>query len=650
MHELIECLNKASQKYYLDGTSDLSDYEYDRLYNELHDLESDTGIVYNNSPTQHVGCEVKNELREVKHTHPMLSLNKCHSVEELKRFAANESCYISSKCDGLTITLEYENGELIKAETRGNGEVGNDVLHNAKTISNIPQRISFKNRFTIDGEVIIGYDVFTRINAKLESQGEDKYRHPRNLAAGSLNLLDSRIAKDRAMRFIAWRMIDGIECDSNMKRLDIADELGFETVPRWEYPNKKSIETILNEVKIRSQDLNIPIDGAVMAIDSIKKGNSLGFTNKFPKHSIAYKYEDELHETILRNIEWNTSKTGLVNPIAIFDPVDLDGAITTRATLHNVSIIKNLQIGIGDTILVRRANGVIPKIEENTTRSDTYVFPETCPSCGEKLMLAKENDSEVLMCVNEDCPSRLLAKLTHFCSRNAMDIESLSESTLEKFMNLGWIKNFYDIYQLKEHKEEMKRLPGFGSKKVDKILDGIEASRHVSLERFINALSIHGIGQKQSKTLKNYFENDYRALIRAFEENFDFSKLEGFGKSQKTRLFQWYKTRYLADKIQVLSELMIFENPQNQSENHTLLGKKIAITGKLETFPNRETLIEKVESCGGIVVNGVNSKTNYLVNNDVNSCSSKNTKAKQSGVAIVTELQLIEMMGGSHED
>lgn len=448
MKSLIEELNNASIAYYT-STPIMSDYDWDKKYEELQMLENQENIIFPNSPTQNVGYTISDKLNEVKLDHLMLSLDKTKSINDLKQFAGNKQCIVSVKCDGLSTTLKYIRGELVSAVTRGNGYEGTDVLQNALTIKNIPKKIPYDDELIIDGETIIGWDTFNEINSKIKPPDE-KYKHPRNLVSGSLRLLDSKEAAKRNMRFIAWRVIKGFEHKFVYEDLQSAKVCGFEVVPMLVYSNsdKDSLQGILEKIKDLADANNIPYDGAVMAYDDYDYGESLGKTDKFFRHSISYKYEDQLYETVLKDIEWNTSKTGLINPVAVFEPIDLDGAITTRATLHNISYIKKLSLGIGDRIRVYRSNKVIPKVHDSIDKSNNFTIPSKCPICGGETKIVKENDSEVLMCMNDYCQGKLLGKLSHTVSRNALNVDNLSEATLEKFISLGWLNSIKSIYHL----------------------------------------------------------------------------------------------------------------------------------------------------------------------------------------------------------
>lgn len=646
MKELIEKLNEACDTYYNKNKPTMSDYEFDQLYSKLITMEKETGITYANSPTQNIGYEVKSELEEVKHNHPMLSLDKCHDESDLIKFASDNDCVLSVKCDGLTTSLRYLDGKLVSAETRGNGISGSNVLHNVLTISNVPQTISYLGELIVDGETVIDYNSFAKINESLPD--EDKYRHPRNLASASLTLLDSAIAAKRKMKFIGWKVIKGFDdIDSNFFKLKEVEKLGFDIVPMWTYTNlsadKDNITDILENLKDRADNIGLPMDGAVMSIDSISYGNSLGTTGKFPRHSIAYKFEDELFETVLEDIEWNTSKTGLINPIAKFQAVDLGGAVTTKATLHNISYIKGLQLGIGDTILVRRANGVIPKVHDNLTRSGKFELPTECPICGGNVEIHNENGSETLYCTNSSCKGKLLGKLTHFVSKNAMNIDNLSEATLEKFITMGWLNNFIDIYYLQDHIQQMSVLEGFGIKSVTKLMSAIDKSRNTTLDRFIYSLSIPLIGRTASKTISKYFNGDFDKFYDSWKNGFDWNKLDDFGANMDTQMRKFVLDNDLM--IKKLADLMEFENPMVVTDDlKDLSGLTFVITGSVNHYNNREELKADIEARNGKVSGSVSAKTSYLINNDIESNSGKNKKAKELGVSIITEEQFMEMV------
>lgn len=646
MKQLIKELNNASYAYY-NQVPIMPDYEWDKMYDELINLEEETGIVLSNSPTHNVGYSVADELKEVEHNHPMLSLDKTKSVDELIEFIGDKDCFLSVKADGLTTSLHYINGKLIGAETRGNGVRGVECLHNVLTMKNVPKEIPYKDELIIDGETIIGWDTFRKINDKLSE--DKKYKHPRNLVSGSLQLLDSKEAANRNMRFVAWRVIKGFEHKIPSKDLFKAKDIGFEIIPILKSPKinqKKELVILLNQIRESANSHNIPYDGAVMAVDDYKIADSMGRTDKFFRHSMAYKYEDELFETVLTDIEWNTSKTGLINPVAIFEPVDLNGAITTRATLHNITYIKDMMLGVGDRIRVYRSNMVIPKVHDSIDKSGNFKIPNKCPICGQPTKIVKKNDSEVLMCENPDCKGKLLGKLVHATSRNALDIENLSKSTIEKFINLGWLTSIKDIYYLKCHENEMKTLEGFGKKSVEKLLSSIEKSRNTTLDRFIYSLSIPMIGKTVSKLIAEKVNYSIREFITTMETKraVYFSSLDGISDKKISSIDSyWYK---YSNIVYELSKEFNFESPYVILDEipNTLQGKTFVVTGSVHHYKNRDELKANIVAHGGTVVGSVSSKTSYLINNDINSTSSKNQKAKLLNIPIISEEEFLSMI------
>lgn len=646
MKQLIKELNNASYAYY-NQVPIMPDYEWDKMYDELINLEEETGIVLSNSPTHNVGYSVADELKEVEHNHPMLSLDKTKSVDELIEFIGDKDCFLSVKADGLTTSLHYINGKLIGAETRGNGVRGIECLHNVLTMKNVPKEIPYKDELIIDGETIIGWDTFRKINDKLSE--DKKYKHPRNLVSGSLQLLDSKEAANRNMRFVAWRVIKGFEHKIPSKDLFKAKDIGFEIIPILKSPRinqKKELVILLNQIRESANSHNIPYDGAVMAVDDYKIADSMGRTDKFFRHSMAYKYEYELFETVLTDIEWNTSKTGLINPVAIFEPVDLNGAITTRATLHNITYIKDMMLGVGDRIRVYRSNMVIPKVHDSIDKSGNFKIPNKCPICGQPTKIVKENDSEVLMCENPDCKGKLLGKLVHATSRNALDIENLSKSTIEKFINLGWLTSIKDIYYLKCHENEMKTLEGFGKKSVEKLLSSIEKSRNTTLDRFIYSLSIPMIGKTVSKLIAEKVNYSIREFITTMETKraVYFSSLDGISDKKISSIDSyWYK---YSNIVYELSKEFNFESPYVILDEipNTLQGKTFVVTGSVHHYKNRDELKANIVAHGGTVVGSVSSKTSYLINNDINSTSSKNQKAKSLNIPIISEEEFLSMI------
>lgn len=645
-------LNRASEAYYNTGQPIMSDYEFDKKIEELKQWEEETGIVLSNSPTHNVGYLVADELKEVKHNHLMLSLDKTKSVDELIEFLGDKNGFLSVKCDGLTTSLHYINGELIGAETRGDGVAGTECLQNVLTMKNVPKEIPYKDELIIDGETIIGWDTFREINDKLPE--DKKYKHPRNLVSGSLQLLDSKEAASRNMRFVAWRVIKGFEHKSVFFDLKRAESNGFEIVPMWSYSNnssdKENLSKMLEDLRYEADFHNIPYDGAVMAVDDYKIAESMGRTDKYFRHSKAYKYEDELFETVLTDIEWNTSKTGLVNPVAIFELVDLNGAITTRATLHNITYIKDMMLGIGDRIRVYRSNMVIPKVHDSIDKSGNFNIPSKCPICGQPTRIIKENDSEVLICENPDCKGKLLGRLVHAASRNALDIENLSESTIEKFINLGWLNSIKDIYHLSNHENDMKTIDGFGKKSVEKLLNSIEKSRKTTLDRFLYSLSIPLLGKSASQdiaencTIENTSSigNFMQIMITDGAEHF--RSISGIGDSLINSLNSYFNIH--CSEIFELTKEFKFDKPNIVLDEtpKTLQGKTFVVTGSVNHYKNRDELKADIVVHGGTVVGSVSSKTSYLINNDINSTSSKNQKAKSLNIPIISEEDFLKMI------
>lgn len=656
MKELVILLNKHRDNYYNKQKPTISDKEYDDLFDKLKELEKETGIVMSNSPTITVGYEVKSELKKVRHNHPMLSLDKTKSEEDLVRFLNNHDGLVMLKLDGLTVSLRYLDGKLVSAETRGNGEIGEDILHNAKVFTNIPLTIDYKDELIVDGEAIITYDEFEKINSKLSE--DNKYKNPRNLVSGSVRQLDSKIAAKRNIKFIAWKAVKGISDNSFTNCLAILNGLGFDVVPFHSIPKDMiSIDSVsmFNEIlKKEAYNKKIPIDGTVVSYDDVKYGEYLGATGHHLKSQIAFKFYDEVYETTLKDIDWTLGKTGQITPTAIFEPVEIDGTIVSRASVHNISILTQLDLHVGDIIEVYKANAIIPQIKRNISSEermalrkdlDYIVIPATCPICGGNTEIKQDNNSKVLMCTNHNCEGKLLGKLTHFVSKNAMDINGLSESTLEKFIELGWLTSFIDIYFLNVNRYEMMKLDGFGEKSVNKLLDAIEASKRTTLDRFIYALSIPLIGRSASKTISRYFNGDYDRFISETTnpyEWFNWSILADFGDAMHDEMWMYLKNN--KDMIEELASYLTFEKLQIVQNSKSLNGFTFVITGLLNHFANRDEAKEKIESLGGKVSGSVSAKTSYLVNNDINSTSGKNKKAKELNVPIITEEELIEML------
>lgn len=644
--DLVNRLNKASYEYYNTGHPIMDDAEFDYLLDELQRLEAESGIVLKNSPTINAGSKVAKEQKKITHEHQMLSLDKIHSVDEIKKFLGKESGIASIKLDGLTVSATYINGKLTRLETRGNGEVGTDIMIHKNSIEGLPKKIKHTGKYVVDGECIVTYDRFYDINATL---GEDeKFSNPRNMASGSLNLLDSNVSAKRGLTFLVWNVIEDTELFKNdMKsNFDNASSLGFFVVPHtclYHYDDATLNDT-LAQMKAQAGFYGYPMDGVVFSYIDIQYGKSLGKTGHHFNHSVAYKFEDELYETKLTDIEWSTSKSGLVNPVAVFKPVDLDGAITTRATLHNISYIENLQLGIGDTIRIFRANMVIPKVYDNLTKSNTWELPTKCPNCGGNVEVHNENGSKTLHCTNPDCPSKLLGKLVHFCSKNAANIDGMSEATLQLLVDRKWVTSFKDLYNLKENQINLWKYHtvGFGERSVQKLLDAIEKSRNISLSNFIYSLSIPLIGHSASKDIANFFDNDYEKF-RKYSITTHYTQIDGFGEIMNDSLHQWLRENHLM--MELLASEFTFEKVEDKSSGVDFSEKVFVITGSLVHYKNRDELVEVIEKSGGKVSGSVSAKTSYLLNNDINSTSSKNRKAKELGVPIITEDDFIKMIG-----
>jgi len=653
IRELIKRLNQYRDSYYNKSVSEISDHEYDNLFDELKKLEEETNIVMSNSPTHTVGYEVKSKLKKVKHSHPMLSLDKTKLIDDLKKFAGDKDCLLMCKMDGLTVLLTYENGELIQAETRGNGEEGEIITHNAIIFENIPLHIDYKGHLETEGEAIITYDDFEKINNNLPE--DERYKNPRNLVSGSVRQLDSNIAAQRHIKFIVWKVPeieDGINSDNAfLFRLIFAKDLGFDIVPFYSYSNntsdKENCEYLIENLKEQSKIKGYPIDGLVMTYNDISYGESLGKTGHHPKHSIAYKFYDDVYPTRLLDVEWTMGKTGTLTPTAVFEPVETEGTMVERASLHNLSIMKDLGIiSKYQEIGVYKANMIIPQVDyakkvDNVTVEEEIKIPKICPICGAKTQVVKDNDTEVLICTNPNCTGKLLGKLSHFVSKNAINIYGLSEQTLQKFVDLGWLNSFQDIYHLSEHKEEMYKLDGFGKKSVDKLLDSIEKSRNTSLDRFIYGLCIPMIGKTASKDIANHFNYDYETF-RQYGIVTHYKGINGFGDSMNDSIHNYLRNSHMM--VEMLADEFEFAKVEKTSSNINLLNKTFVITGSLNHYKNRDELVSVIEGLGGKVSGSVSSKTSYLINNYITSTSGKNKKANDLGIPIISEEEFIKMI------
>lgn len=641
-------LNKASEAYYNTGQPIMSDAEFDNKLEELRQWEEETGIVLSNSPTHNVGATVLDSIKEVTHKTPMLSLEKCHSVEEIIKFANNHNLVASVKLDGLTIRLTYKEGNLILAESRGNGTIGSDVTEHVKQFTNVPLHINKEGTYIIDGEALIKLDDFAEIN----KNGE--YKNSRNLAAGTLSSLDTSIVKDRKLSWYAWEVVEGDSDNSFYKRLLNAQNLGFDVVPCYNITinefNQLQIH-IDNFINIAEKE-NLPQDGVVFKFDDVEYGKSLGNTSHHFRNGIAYKIFNDSVETELVDVEWTMGKTGSLCPTAVFSPIEIEQTIVERASLHNISIMKQI-LGnpwVGQHIGVFKANLIIPQIrwsEEDNEHTKNYIdIPHTCPICGQPTRITKDNDSEVLYCTNESCHGKLLGKLTHAVSKNALNIDGLSESTIEKFINLGWLNSIKDIYHLSDHENEMKILDGFGKKSVEKLLNSIEESRNTSLERFIYSLSILLIGKSASKMIAEAVDYEFGEFMRVMTLTGAeyFKNIPGVGDTLIKSLDNYFNKH--CSKIWELSKEFTFEKPNLILDEipNTLQGKTFVVTGSVNHYKNRDELKADIVAHGGKVSGSVNSKTDYLINNDLESNSSKNKKAKELGIKIISEDQFLEMI------
>ena len=645
IRELIGTLRAAGRAYYQESREIMSNFEYDKLYDELVSLEKETGIVFANSPTQNVGYEVVSALPKERHEKPMLSLNKTKSVEELADWLGGQTGLLSWKMDGLTIVLTYQNGTLVKAVTRGNGEIGEVITANAKAFVNVPLNISYQGELILRGEAIIRYSDFEKINEQIEDV-DAKYKNPRNLCSGSVRQLNSEITAQRQVHFYAFSLVkaDGIDFKNSRKeQFEWLKTQGFEVVEYHEVTK----ETLPETVKMYSEAIaenDTPSDGLVLLYDDIAYGQSLGRTAKFPRDSIAFKWADEIQETKLLYIEWSASRTGLINPVAVFEPVELDGTTVSRASVHNISIMEALELGAGDRITVYKANMIIPQIADNLTRSGVRDIPEVCPVCGGQTEVRRINDVKSLYCTNPDCQAKKIKSFTLFTSRDALNIAGLSEATLEKFIGVGMIHEYADIFHLDRHQEEIVEMDGFGQKSYDNLIAAAEKASHTTLPRMVYGLGVAGIGLANAKMICRHFKNDFEAMRHATVE--ELVEIDGIGEvlaQAWTAFFSDGKNNAIVDHL--LAELTFEAGDEESSEgaDEAFAGMNFVITGSLEHFKNRKELQELIERRGGKVTGSVTSKTNYLINNDVASSSSKNKKARELGVPILSEEEFLKL-------
>lgn len=658
MKQLVDRLNAYRDAYYNKNESLVSDQEYDALFDKLAALEQETGIVYANSPTATVGYEAVSKLQKVTHNHPLLSLGKTTNMGEFCDYFEGKPMNLMAKMDGLTASVVYRDGVLVSAESRGNGEVGEDITHTARTFCNLPQKIPFRGELIVDGECIIDYPTFRRINQEEETE----YKNPRNLVSGTVRQLDSRVSARRGVKFIAWKLYQALDESGNplpatqtySAAFALLDKLGFEVVPNVylenRYPDEETrraeLEQVMEQLQQDCAAKGFPIDGLVGSFNDVAYGLSLGSTGHHPKHSLAFKFYQDRNETVLRNIEWSTNRTGQVNPVAIFDPVEIDGTTVSRASLNNVSIIKELELGLGDTITVIKANQIIPMVTDNLTRSASYVFPTVCGSCGEELELRNDNGREMLYCVNPHCPAIRLDQITYFVSRDAMNILGLSQERLKLLIDRGFVKDFADIYHLDAHREELMEMERLGQDSVDNLLAAIDASRECRLSNVLTAIGIPTIGKNNAKLLAAQCAGEGNPLERFLElakDNFDWTVLDGFGDIMSTAINQFVAEN--EGRIRPLLSVLHIA-PEKVRESGGLGGKSFCITGKLLHYPNRDALVSDIEKNGGKVVSGVSAKTDYLITNDKDSGSSKNQKAAKFGTKIISEDEFLALIAG----
>lgn len=645
MHTLVETLNKAAKAYYQDASEIMSNYEYDALYEELEKLEKETGITLSNSPTVRVGYEVLSELPKERHEKPMLSLDKTKEISSLKEFLGAKKAVISWKLDGLTIVLTYRDGSLYKAVTRGNGEIGEVITNNAKVFCNIPLQIAHKGELILRGEAVIGYRDFEKINEEIEDV-DAKYKNPRNLCSGSVRQLNNEITAKRNVQFYAFSLVkaDGVDFgNSRMQQFSWLERQGFEVVEHY-LTDASDIEekVAFFEKKIEKNDL--PSDGLVLVYEDIAYGESLGTTAKFPRDSFAFKWADEIRQTVLKEIEWSPSRTGLINPVAIFEPVELEGTTVSRASVHNLSIMEELELGIGDTIEVYKANMIIPQIAENLTRSGMVSVPDVCPVCQGRTEVRRVANAKALYCTNPQCQAKHVKSFTLFVSRDALGIDGLSEATLEKFISKGFIKEFVDIFHLDLHADEIKAMEGFGEKSYQNLMDSIEKARVTTLPKVLYGLGIANIGLANAKIICKEFGYDEEKLVRVTREELD--AIVGIGDVIAKSYTDYFEDREHVEQFErLLNELKIQKEDINEEEQ-TWKGINFVVTGSLEHFANRNELKELIEKKGGKVTGTVTKKTNYLINNDTESSSSKNKKARELEIPIISEETFLEMLKG----
>lgn len=640
--ELVEILNKAAKSYYVDAVEIMPNIEYDKLYDELVKLEKETNVVLSNSPTQNVGYETASELPKKAHESPMLSLDKTKSVTELEDWLGDNEALLSWKMDGLTIVLTYRGGELVEAVTRGNGIIGEVITNNAKNFQNVPLKIEYKGELILRGEAVIKYSDFKRINESI-SDADAKYKNPRNLCSGSVRQLNPAVTRERKVYFNVFNVVkaDNIDFEnSKAKQFEWAKNEGFDVV-EYKFTNRASLANDIAEFESRIADNDIPSDGLVLLLDDITLGERLGSTAKFPRNAMAFKWSDERQTTKLKYIEWSPSRTGLINPVAVFEPVELEGTTVSRASLHNVSIFEELMLGVGDEISVYKANMIIPQVYENLTKSNTEKVPKICPACGKDTTIKKDNESKVLLCTNPDCQVKHIKQYALMASRDALNIDGLSESTLEKFLSKGFIKSDSDLFHLDKFKDEIINMDGFGKRSYEKLIAALDEAKNTTVSRFLYSLGISGIGSANAKMIAKYFDNDIDRIISASKD--DLLEIEGIGEVLANSIADFFRSEKNIENVESLRKILKFEKEESVGGDK-LSGKVCVITGSLQHFSNRNELKEIIEKNGGKVSGSVSSKTNYLINNDTASNSSKNKKAKELGVEIISEEDFLKLL------
>lgn len=635
IREKIDILNRAAKAYYQDGIEIMPNIEYDRLYDELRELERETGIVFASSPTRNVGYEVLSELPRERHPSRMLSLDKTKSRQELVEWLGDQQGLLSWKLDGLTIVLTYENGELVKALTRGNGEIGEVITGNARVFTNVPVNVPYRGRLVLRGEAIITYSEFRRINSQI-GDADAKYKNPRNLCSGSVRQLDPAVTRSRNVRFIAFSLVEAENVDFGGTRsgqLEWIASQGFDVV-EYRHVDKTNLPETIDRFEEQVKTNDFPSDGLVLIYDDIEYGRSLGTTAKFPRDSIAFKWEDQQEETVLRKIEWSASRTGLINPVAVFDPVELEGTTVSRASVHNISIMRELKLGIGDRIRVYKANMIIPQISENLTGSDTIKVPEVCPVCSGKTEVRSDSGVSTLYCTNPLCPAKQLKSFSHFVSRNAMNIEGLSEATLEKLISRGLVREFSDLFRLDRYRAEITEMEGFGEKSFENLTTSAERARRTTPERLLYALGIPGIGAANARLIVRAAHRNWERIQSMTME--ELTAIDGIGEIMAQSYVSFFQNPEKKKILEDLLEVLILDETE-ETRGEVFQGMTFVITGSLEHYENRDALKAEIEKAGGKVAGSVSGKTSWLINNNVNSTSGKNRKAHELGVPIINE-------------